>query len=161
MLKSTTTSRSMPNDRRKQPIFVSTKSLPPTISSPRERPNVGEFAGGAAAECAAIWCCCPCLVMDVLVITMVKVPTGLVRRMRKKYRQKRIMRRKTKGLLPQQTATNAVASCEDEPSEIDFKEFEMIKVSIDGSAEVVELDKEMWDQFYNTGFWRSPSQKDL
>jgi hypothetical protein len=20
------------------------------------------------------------------------------------------------------------------------------------------LEKEMWDQFYNTGFWRSPSQ---
>lgn len=26
--------------------------------------------------------------------------------------------------------------------------------------EVIQLEKEMWDRFYGTGFWRSPSQRD-
>ncbi|GAB4859889.1 hypothetical protein Ancab_011370, partial [Ancistrocladus abbreviatus] len=44
---------------------------------------------------------------------------------------------------------------------VDFKEFEMIKVSIDGSAEVIELDREMWEQFHGAGFGRSPSQRQV
>lgn len=26
-------------------------------------------------------------------------------------------------------------------------------------ADVVELEKEMWERFYGSGFWRSPSQR--
>ncbi|KAH8497911.1 hypothetical protein H0E87_016991 [Populus deltoides] len=29
----------------------------------------------------------------------------------------------------------------------------------DEETEAVDLEKQMWDQFYNTGFWRSPSQR--
>lgn len=29
------------------------------------------------------------------------------------------------------------------------------------NKEVEELEKEMWERFYGTGFWRSPSQREL
>lgn len=36
------------------------------------------------------------------------------------------------------------------------------KVADDESVDedVLKLEKEMWDRFYSTGFWRSPSQRE-
>lgn len=47
----------------------------------------------------------------------------------------------------------------DAVSDVDLRDFETIKVSIDGSEEAVELDKKMWEQFHNAGFWRSQSRR--
>jgi len=47
----------------------------------------------------------------------------------------------------------------DAVSDVDSRDFETIKVSIDGSAEAVELDRKMWEQFHNAGFWRSQSRR--
>ena len=30
----------------------------------------------------------------------------------------------------------------------------------DGCTEAVDMENEMWDRFYGTGFWRSPSQRE-
>lgn len=77
---------------------------------------------------------------------------------------------KTKGLLEshhhhlqqQRRSISSLFESECCNSEADVKDFEMVKVSVDGSGlEVVNLDKEMWDQFQNSGFWRSPSMRHL
>lgn len=44
-----------------------------------------------------------------------------------------------------------------ELADVHRKEFEMIKVSVDGST--VDFDRKMWEQFHDTGFWRSSSQR--
>lgn len=43
----------------------------------------------------------------------------------------------------------------------EFKWGDEVEVSFEESdKEVEELEKEMWDRFYSTGFWRSPSQRE-
>ncbi|GMH11148.1 hypothetical protein Nepgr_012989 [Nepenthes gracilis] len=144
--------QSTPVVQRRQRL-LSSKSSP---SPPREKANVAEVAGGAAAECAAICCCCPCAMMNCLILAAYKVPMVILRRMWKKQRLKRLL--KKKALLHPQT-TGPIC-CSDELPEADgLKEFEMIKVSVNGSTEAIDLDKEMWERFHNTGFWRSPSQR--
>lgn len=94
-----------------------------------------------------------------------KVPVNLCRRMLKEIRRKKMMKKRKKiGILEQ---GKEVGSCGyevyyktgfvDKFSTVDLDDFEMIKVSVDGST--VELDRKMWDQFHNAGFWRSSSQR--
>lgn len=150
-------------NNRRQPLLSRENSL-----------KVGELAGSAAAECAAVCCCCPCALMGCFVLTVYKVPFGICRRIWRN----RISRKKNK----KKNKEIALLSCGEGGggggggsskvyclndnnayiSEIiNAKGFESVKVSIDGSAEVVDLDREMWEQFRNTGFWRSPSQRYL
>lgn len=130
------------------------------------RKRFTEVAGGATAECAAVACCCPCSVLKLLVLVMYKVPAGLFRKALRHKRRRRIM--KKEGLLPAPGLGKS-----------DIKEVEICTVMSgdsvmmvksleknDGVMEVLEkddgmmkLDKEMWEQFYQTGFWRSPSQR--
>lgn len=164
--------RSSPvNLTRRQPLLAGTLTPPGTPSPPmgtmhKSSSNVGEVAGGTAAGCVVVCCCCPCVLVEFLVLAVYKVPAAICRRMLRKRRQKMIKKRK--GLLQQAAAESLPdggvgdfhhPSYSDELSDVDFKEFETVKVSIDGSAEAVELDKQMWDQFNSTGFWRSPSQR--
>ncbi|GMG98387.1 hypothetical protein Nepgr_000227 [Nepenthes gracilis] len=144
--------KSAPSVNRRQ-LLLSSNSL---ASPSREKSTVAEVAGGTAAECVAICCCCPCLLIGCLILTIYKVPTGICRRMLRKHHQKRLL--KKQGLLHHQTSRSI--SCFDElPEADDLKVFEMIKISIDGSAEAIDLDNKMWEQFHNTGFWRSSSQR--
>ncbi|GAB4824581.1 hypothetical protein Ancab_007454 [Ancistrocladus abbreviatus] len=150
----------------RQRLLLSGKSSSPPLSvAPRAKANVGEVAGGTAAECAAICCCCPYTVMQCVILAVYKVPTGICRKVWRKQQQKKLM--KKQGLLGHHhrhlqgssVGGAPIVPVSDESSDVDYTEFEMIKVSIDGSAEVIELDKDMWEHFHNAGFWRSPSQR--
>lgn len=124
----------------------------------------GELAGGTTAECAAICCCCPCGLVNLLVLTIYKVPVGIIRRALRRKRRKKLIK---KGLLPPQTKScgcvyddtelqiHPMASVEDSSTEFDEEE------GLKEEEAMVKLEKEMWETFYGTGFWRSPSQREL
>ncbi|KAF8396333.1 hypothetical protein HHK36_017949 [Tetracentron sinense] len=118
----------------------------------------GEVAGGTAAECAAICCCCPCGLMNLLILAVYKLPAGLCRKLLKKKRRKGA---KKTGLLPQRRVCSC--GCDETAIQVHPVSGEMwanekTEKSGDSAKEVQEMEKEMWDKFYSTGFWRSPSQ---
>ncbi|XVE75833.1 hypothetical protein DITRI_Ditri12bG0123200 [Diplodiscus trichospermus] len=132
-----------------------------TRSSSRNSAKFGEFCGGATAECAAICCCCPCGLANLLVLAIYKVPAGLCRRA---LRQKRLRKLQKKGLLQPRNHRGHCA-CDDSELQIhpvvcleDF--FLDVEVSEEAEKAAVELEEEMWQRFYGTGFWRSPSQRE-
>ncbi|EEF46529.1 conserved hypothetical protein [Ricinus communis] len=123
--------------------------------------RVGEVAGGTAAECAAVCCCCPCALMNLLVLAIFKMPACLC----KKAKKRRSLRKKRKQALLAPSGSNDLC--------IEKLERE-VRAAVekqkgnggddgdddhDGENEAVDLEKEMWDRFYATGFWRSPSQR--
>lgn len=118
------------------------------------RARFAEVAGGTTAECAAVWCCCPCGIVNLVVFTVVRLPAGLCRKALKKNRKK-----KKTPLLPQPKR-------DDEDSVMQMHDFEWASVSSDmwpdksPSVVVSEMEKEMWTKFYGTGFWRNPSGRE-
>ncbi|CAI0541688.1 unnamed protein product [Linum tenue] len=130
--------------------------------------RAGEVAGGAAAECVAVCCCCPCTLMNIVVLAVYKVPAGLCRKARK--RQQRLRRMKLQqsqhGLLAPTTSSSGGRSREELEREIrELVERAAAAAEDVGGAETTaeaeDLEKEMWDRFYGTGFWRSPSQREI
>ncbi|XP_037496634.1 uncharacterized protein LOC119369048 [Jatropha curcas] len=117
----------------------------------------GEVVGGTAAECAAVCCCCPCTLMNLLVLTIFKMPACLCRKVRNRLRKKK----RREGLLAP-TNNNTIRR---EELERELKAVTEKQKSVDGGdnddgkTEALDLEKEMWDQFYASGFWRSPSQR--
>ncbi|KAF5204768.1 Pollen preferential protein [Thalictrum thalictroides] len=141
-----------PSSNRRQPLL--TKNQPPPGNS-----RFAEVVGGTTAECAAVCCCCPCGIVNLLVLAVYKLPAGLCRKALKKKRRKRLM---DAGLFPRKkTCTCGCQETEFQihPVSVDMIEVENAKKLND--KEVMELEKEMWDKFYATGFWRSPSQRDI
>lgn len=122
----------------------------------------GEVAGGTAAECAAVCCCCPCALVDFLVLTVYKLPAGLCRKALKQKRRSRLMK---KGLLPQPSSRHC--GCDDMELQIhpvaaiseSMMAADKVLESVQLDEDVMQLEKEMWERFYGAGFWRSPSQK--
>ncbi|KAL3825673.1 hypothetical protein ACJIZ3_021702 [Penstemon smallii] len=123
--------------------------------------RMAEVAGGTTAECAAVCCCCPCGLINILVLAVYKVPAGLCRKALRKKRRRRLTK---KGLLPPRKC-----GCDDVEFQIHPMGGPMGMVNglemgpmgpgdVD-DKEVIELEKEMWDKFYGTGFWRSSSQR--
>lgn len=150
---------------RRKPLLDGDQT-PATTPTPSSSSNVGEFAGGTAAECFVVCCCCPCALLEFLFLVVYRVPATFYGRIWRKRRHKMMMmKKKRKGLLQQAAAAAEGSSVSeshhytgycDELSDVDLREFEKVKVSIDGS---IELDNMMWDQFQNMGFWRSSSQR--
>ncbi|CAN0847713.1 hypothetical protein LINGRAHAP2_LOCUS5125 [Linum grandiflorum] len=129
----------------------------------------GELAGGTTAECAAIACCCPCGLANLLFLTIYKVPVGLCRKALRRKRREHLMK---KGLLLPRSR-RCQCGCDDTELQIhpihgDAQSFDMkmmmgMHLDFDdeeAGEEMVKLEKEMWETFYGTGFWRSPSQKE-
>ncbi|XP_021800058.1 uncharacterized protein LOC110744399 [Prunus avium] len=139
------------------------ESPPSTRPSPREKHRVGEVAGGAAAECAAVCCCCPCSVMNLLILTVYKVPRGLCRKAWAHSKKKRRRVAQKKGLL--QPRPNGLAGGVLYKDDVDVKrdadDDGDVKKSDAESEGADLLEKEMWARFYEAGFWRSTSQREL
>ncbi|XP_047331476.1 uncharacterized protein LOC124935057 [Impatiens glandulifera] len=121
-----------------------------------------EVAGGTAAECAAVCCCCPCGLADLLFLAVYRVPAGLCRNALRRKRQRWLIKR---GIIP-----SRMQRCEcgcDDVTDLHFHSFSggsspsvmdnVMSAQLD--ADVVELEKEMWDHFYGAGFGRSISQR--
>ncbi|XP_061360337.1 uncharacterized protein LOC133304337 [Gastrolobium bilobum] len=119
---------------------------------PRERRRVGEVAGNATAECAAVCCCIPCTVMDMVVLAAYKVPAGLLKKAMHK-RKRRLQKKKTEKLLDQRPSSVESGNIGPTLEEQLAKEVKAEK------AEPVGLEEQMWAQFSGTGFWRSSSQR--
>ena len=152
-----------PSSNRRQPL------LKTQASSGSSR--LAEVAGGTTAECAAVCCCCPCGLVNLLVLAIYKVPAGLCRRA---MRRKRCRQMKNNGLPPVANRRRR-CSCGCDETELQIhpvsmmmdndvvsssSEFKSQVSSVESDKEVEELEKEMWDRFYSTGFWRSPSQRE-
>ncbi|KAL9230927.1 hypothetical protein vseg_006215 [Gypsophila vaccaria] len=143
-------------------------------SSSFSRGRIGEVAGGTAAECAAVFCCCPCTLVNLVVLAVYKLPAGICRKALRKRRRRRLMK---KGILPLPSSSSASSSSSRHGScqcGWDSDEYHMDLASVPEGQEVavvvvgdkdmdndlMELEKEMWNKFYNTGFWRSTSQRE-
>ncbi|KAK9699263.1 hypothetical protein RND81_08G163700 [Saponaria officinalis] len=132
--------------------------------------RIAEVAGGTAAECVAVWCCCPCTLVNLVVLAVYKLPAGICRKALRKRRRRRMMK---KGLLPlpssASSSRHSSCQCSWDPDEFHMQlasvpEGQEVAVVVVGDKEMdndlMELEKEMWSKFYNTGFWRSPSQRE-
>ncbi|RDX93423.1 hypothetical protein CR513_24322, partial [Mucuna pruriens] len=129
---------------------------PPVVRC-RERRHVGEMAGNATAECAAVCCCMPCAVMDMVVLAAYKVPAGLVKKAMHKRKcrlqQQQKKNKKNEGLFdhgPISIHNLGLGPTFDDHLPNEAGEDEL---------EVSRLEDEMWAQFNGTGFWRSDSQR--
>ncbi|KAI3748322.1 hypothetical protein L6452_11318 [Arctium lappa] len=136
---------------------------PEECNSTRSSHRIAEVAGGTTAECAAVVCCFPCTVVNFLVLAVYKVPAGLCRKALRKKRRRRLLK---KGLLiPNASSVNDISSTH--RISIDGREFllhsaggeRFLMQSMDADEELMELENEMWEKFYGTGFWRSLSQR--
>lgn len=130
---------------RRQPLLSQEET-----GSRRGSKRVAEVVGGTTAECVAVCCCCPCGLVNLLVLAVYKVPAGLCR---KALRQKRRRKVKNGGHLPPRKC-----GCND----VELFQLHPLPgplLTAESDKDVVELEKEMWDKFYSTGFWRSPSQR--
>ncbi|KAI3520425.1 hypothetical protein L2E82_32935 [Cichorium intybus] len=140
--------------------------LDPEECSSRGSHRLAEVAGGTTAECAAVVCCFPCTVVNFLVLAVYKVPAGLCRKALRKKRRRRLLK---KGLLIKSTRGVGDISSTHGIS-IDGTEFSLhpeaaaaaerlVVKSMDADEDLMELENEMWETFYGTGFWRSLSQR--
>ncbi|XP_068634702.1 uncharacterized protein [Aristolochia californica] len=129
----------------------------PTALS-RECPSTSskfvETAGVTTAECAAVFCCWPCGLIDLVVTAFVKLPAGLCRRAIRNNQRKRRVKRLC--ALPRR-----------HDDEYDLRIHPVDEMMIpwlpesSPSAVVSAFEKEMWAEFCNTGFWRNPSAREM
>uniref|UniRef100_A0A7N0TA51 Pollen preferential protein n=1 Tax=Kalanchoe fedtschenkoi TaxID=63787 RepID=A0A7N0TA51_KALFE len=124
--------------------------------------TVGEVAGETAAECAAV-CCCPCGVLSLLILAIFRYPVNTYRRLLRKRKLQRLLKKRRDALVApgQQRGRRCSYRCSgrETPHAQWMKEEEEEAADSTREKEVMELEKEMWDQFCNTGFWRSNSQR--
>lgn len=144
-----------PSSNRRQPLLINQSSSGGT--------RFAEVAGGTTAECAAICCCCPCGLVNLLVLAVYKLPAGLCRRALRKKKRQRLIK---KGSIQPHLGR---CSCGCDETELSIHPVTVNAETEDKTAkaeeessekEAMALEKEMWDKFYNSGFWRSPSQRE-
>ncbi|XP_043700118.1 uncharacterized protein LOC122650805 [Telopea speciosissima] len=131
---------------RRQPLLADKNS------TTNQKTRFAEVAGETTAECAAVCCCFPFGILNLLVLAMYKLPAGLCRKALRKMKKKEKQRLKNGGLLMKRPNRFSVDLWPLDNSDKDKDDLTVKKV--------LELEKEMWDRFYGTGFWRSPSQRD-
>ncbi|KAG9147958.1 hypothetical protein Leryth_003549 [Lithospermum erythrorhizon] len=119
-----------------------------TATSSSEKVNGCSKAGEAVGGTAALICCFPCAVINLVVLAVYKVPSGLCKRAWR--RKKRSKRRR---LLKKRNSNSASFDGEGGNWKIG-----MGLSSDEDDDEGDKLEEEMWGEFYR-GFWRSPSQK--
>lgn len=148
------------SNHRREPLLQKSKS------SPKAGTRLGEAVGGTAAVC----CCAPCSLANIVYLAIYKVPVSLYLRAlnKKKQRRRRRIQASGEGMFPAKRRCTC-GCCEDvvgvrvHPRCSDDEKYGGVKSECLGVQEkdkdVLELEKEMWDTFYGTGFWRSSSQK--
>ncbi|KAE8717067.1 Detected protein of unknown function [Hibiscus syriacus] len=145
--------------QQKQPLADHSRSSSVDSSNrPQGKTNAqfGEVCGGTTADVAAVCCCCPCGLANLIVLAICKVPAGLFR---KAQRQKRLKKQQKKGVHQPKNHGGANFRADDPESlSVDdcFQDVES-SCSEETKKAAVELENEMWHKFFGTGFWRSPS----
>ncbi|XP_068646330.1 uncharacterized protein [Aristolochia californica] len=135
---------------REAPMVIRRQSLLPRRSQ-STCSKIAETAGVTAAECAAVCCCCPCGLLDLVVTTFVKLPGGLCYRAIRNSRRKKRAKKLGHLSLKQLEVEDPIYPIND-----------IIPWSPERSPSVIvfEVEKEMWSKFYNNGFWRSISERE-
>ncbi|XP_019197776.1 PREDICTED: uncharacterized protein LOC109191620 [Ipomoea nil] len=118
---------------------------------------VGEFAGGTAAECAMVCCCCPCAVLDFLVLAFYRVPVGLCRKAWRRRKQKLLVMKRRK--MEEGATTVPARTGSPAKSVAPIGDAEAVSRR-PRAASSLDFEREMWGQFYGAGFWRSTSERD-
>ncbi|RDX84687.1 hypothetical protein CR513_34223, partial [Mucuna pruriens] len=126
--------------------------------------RLGEAVGGTAAVC----CCFSFGLANMLYLAMYKVPLSLCQLALRKKRRRQLQGLKDGLVAPRRTCSCGCCDdiiggggrvyplcCDDEDAAVLRS-----RSSVEKDKEVVALEKEMWDRFYGSGFWRSPSQRD-
>ncbi|KAJ6671682.1 hypothetical protein OIU85_015426 [Salix viminalis] len=160
--------RSPSSNRRMQPLLTETTG-PKTVPTGEGREkslvrtkkqSFGEVAGGTAAVC----CCCPCTVINLLFLTVYKVPACLLKKakIRRRLRKKK---KKERSLLSPPGGGSRDEELQSEKKAAEAAEkgkcCDHHDHNHDEETEAADLETQMWDQFHSTGFWRSPSQRDV
>ncbi|GJU18876.1 hypothetical protein Tco_1373967 [Tanacetum coccineum] len=115
-----------------------------------------EVAGGTTAECAAVCCCFPIGLVNLLVLAVYGVPAGLYRKALKRKRQRKMLKKGGGG----DDVDGDRSSCDGEELLIGERVFSYgVVTSLEVDSDVMRFEDEMWGKFYGTGFWRSASQR--
>ncbi|CAL9169743.1 unnamed protein product [Musa hybrid cultivar] len=146
---------------RRQPVILKQPTQP--------RARCAEMVGGTAADCLAVCCCPPLALVNLLVVASVRLPAGLCRRAARARarRKERIRRRKEAALLAHKAGrggerASSATTAEGEANGEGFRGSASASASAAGGPsreEVAEMEN-MWTQFSNMGFWRSPSERE-
>ncbi|XP_042497294.1 uncharacterized protein LOC122076075 [Macadamia integrifolia] len=135
----------------------------PLLANENQKMRFAEVAGGTTADCAAVCCCFPCGLVNLLILATYKLPKGLCRKaalkLKNKNKQKKGQSMKN-GLLPRTCGFDDTES-QVHPVSVDLRPLDNSDEDDTTAKKVLELEKEMWDRFYGAGFWRSPSQRDI
>ncbi|RZB86328.1 hypothetical protein D0Y65_026399 [Glycine soja] len=163
---------------------MSKKVILPTAASHRRQPLLlqqsesyrkagtrvmGEAVGGTAAVC----CCFSFGLANIMYLAMYKVPAMLCQKaLRRKRRSRRLLLLQTReeaAAVPSRprctcgccddiiSAGRVYPLCSNDGGDVAVLRS---RSSVEKDKEVVELEKEMWERFYGSGFWRSPSQRE-
>ncbi|AES67187.2 hypothetical protein MtrunA17_Chr2g0322281 [Medicago truncatula] len=115
------------------------------------RRSVGEVAGNATAECAAICCCVPCAVVDMVALATYKVPASLWKKAAINNRKKRLLKQMKKDMKN---------FLEHEKPGGPGPETVVVGPTMEELLAQEELPEEdLWARFSVNGFWRSSSSQ--
>lgn len=131
-----------------------------------KNPTCGEILGGKTAECTAICCCCPCVVLDLVILAVVKLPTGLCKKAIKKRKKRKVRCRMSKieGVGDMNTGSENNKEVGDGGVECGNIDDGGAHKELDGGGAMrvkeKEKEAEMWARFLGGGFWRNPSGRE-
>lgn len=149
-------------------------------------PECHELAGRTTAECLAILCCCPLCIIDFTILTTCKIPVGLCRKILRKKRLSSSLKRsnKNKQNIKKKKSGNEKDVVIKKDGEDDFFciEFSAPRIAVNDrqvvdaakavvessvwpgfqpSPEMTNMDEQMRNMFFSTGFFRSMSNKKI
>ncbi|KAE8734812.1 Tetratricopeptide repeat (TPR)-like superfamily protein isoform 1 [Hibiscus syriacus] len=145
----------VPPAKRRQALSVTED--PKTM---KKRNKLGKAIGVTAAECTAVCCCFPCSVVELLVLALYKFPARVCQNT---WRWKKtLLMKKNQDLLG---STKRWPTREELEVDVDCVMGKGNQCEADNRddccARVEDFENKMWDQFCETGFWRSPSQREI
>ncbi|WOL17104.1 hypothetical protein Cni_G25893 [Canna indica] len=111
-------------------------------------------AVATAAGCTALCCCCPCGIVKLHVIIVLKLPAALVRRA---LRYRRMRWARGRGIKTEGSFWRP----EFGTSDVDDDDLSLFNwVPAEAWPELATLEREMVAKFYGASFWRSLSKRD-
>ncbi|TYI80383.1 hypothetical protein E1A91_D05G083800v1 [Gossypium mustelinum] len=112
----------------------------------KKEKKCGEVMGVTAAECTAVCCCCPCSIIELLVLAFYKIPARLCKKVLR-WKKRESTRFELEAELDHMMGKGEPCDCG-----VDNHD--------DSCARAVDFEQKMWDRFRGAGFWRSPSQRE-
>ncbi|KAK8955041.1 hypothetical protein KSP39_PZI002882 [Platanthera zijinensis] len=129
-----------------------------------------EIVGTTTAECAAICCCIPCGILNLVILATVKLPAFLCCRVGRKRAALRPSKKKPAiGGSESVSVSNGSSKAGLSAGADDGAEFSRPRQRVvsggswpvrSPSVEVVEQEEKVWSKFSGSGFWRTPSQRE-